>query len=147
MIVEITDIKSKTDNIISSYKAKELSNEEYINRLLDRINEIQKPIKQAIKIIESLDEILLLTTWAEIRTVRDKEDLKYILDSAEQIHKRFIRDYAFLHKTLRKDMFGNVLKDFKNTIDDFEDSFFEVKNVFFKVRKNNKLVSLINSLF
>lgn len=147
MTIAITEIKTKSDKLIYSYKKDNLSDDERINQFLDKILEIRKPLQRTIKTINKLDDLLLLVTWADVKTKQDKKDLKYIFKTAKIIHKKFLVDYAFLHKRLNKKLFKEILFDFKNAVDDFEDSILEAENVMSVVRKDKKMMSLINSIF
>ncbi|MCF6185732.1 MAG: hypothetical protein L3J56_14130, partial [Bacteroidales bacterium] len=88
----------------------------------------------------------LLITWVDIKTEDDETKVKEILNLADTFHKQVIRDYAFLHKKLPKNMFGEALKNFKDSIDDFEDSISEVQDVIFVLRKDDELMNMIEQL-
>jgi hypothetical protein len=142
----ISSIKERTDNLVQSFEKTQLSEEQKINIFLDTVNQIKKPIEKATKLIEKLDEVVLLVTWVEVKTAEDEQIVREILEAGHKIHKEALKSYAGFTKILSDKTFKNTLRNFKAAIDDFEDSLLEVKEVIFDLRKDSEFMKLSENL-
>ena len=142
----ISSIKERTDNLVQSFEKTQLSEEQKINIFLDTVNQIKKPIEKATKLIEKLDEVVLLVTWVEVKTAEDEQIVCEILEAGHKIHAEALKSYAGFTKILSNKTFKNTLRNSKAAIDDFEDSLLEVKEVIFDLRKDSEFMKLSENL-
>ena len=139
---EITSIISKTKDLTSK-----ISEQERIDGLLDKINDIKKKLVKNTKNLVILDKLFTDITWLDIKNAEEEKLLFDVIVSSKELHSKAIKNYVFLKSTLwKKNICRAEISEFKSRLDDFEDSFFSVEEIFFTIRKDAEFNKLINSL-
>ena len=139
-----TTIKNITTELVESYSYS-LSENERVNNLLDKINDMKKDYIQLSENINKLSLLLSKITWLDNLSDNDEVMIKAIVVMGKEADNRFKKFYASHNRIFSpKGLFRNEFVSLKNSIAIHIETVFDVERIIFELRKSKEFKSLDN---